>query len=229
MALQLHHVFVCTSEGAPEARALLDAGLVEGSSNTHPGQGTANRRFFFESGFLELFWVHDEREAKLPLSAPTKLWDRWAGRGRMTNPFGLCFSSVDGVGSALPFATWEYRPDYLPRDRCFLFADNLPLSEPEVFILSWPQGQSSPATEPTKHPLGLREMRSVSVGLPDPTSISHSLRAIRDAGLVRIHRSATPGLVIAFKSQDEVQHDVPALWLSLVGRQDGAPGAILNR
>lgn len=217
MALQLHHVFVCTSEGAPEARALLDAGLVEGSSNIHPGQGTANRRFFFESGFLELFWVHDEREAKLPLSAPTKLWDRWVGRGKTTSPFGLCFSSTDGVSSPLPFATWEYRPDYLPRDRCFLFADDLPLSEPEVFILSWPQGQSSPATEPTKHPLGLREMRSVSVGLPDPTSISSSLRAIRDAGLVKIHASTTPELIIEFRSQNEVQQGVPALWLSLVG------------
>ena len=119
----------------------------------------------------------------------------------------------------LPFATWEYRPDYLPRDRCFLFADELPLSEPEVFILSWPQGQSSPAAEPTKHPLGLREMRSVSVGLPDPTSISNSLRAIRDAGLVNIHRSNTPGLVIEFASQNDIQKDVPTLWLSLVGHQ----------
>jgi hypothetical protein len=217
MALQLHHVFVCTSEGAPEARALLDAGLVEGSSNIHPGQGTANRRFFFESGFLELIWVHDEREAKLPLSEPTKLWDRWVGRGKTTSPFGLCFSSTDGVSSPLPFATWEYRPDYLPRDRCFLFADDLPLSEPEVFILSWPQGQSSPATEPKKHPLGLREMRSVSVGLPDPTSISSTLRAIRDAGLAKIHASTTPELIIEFRSQNEVQQGVPALWLSLVG------------
>lgn len=229
MALQLHHVFVCTSEGAPEARALLDAGLVEGSSNIHPGQGTANRRFFFESGFLELFWVHDEREAKLPLSAPTKLWDRWVGRGKTTSPFGLCFSSTDGVSSPLPFATWEYRPDYLPRDRCFLFADDLPLSEPEVFILSWPQGQSSPATEPTKHRLGLREMRSVSVGLPDPTSISSTLRAIRDAGLVNIHRSNTPGLVIEFASQNDIQQGVPTLWLSLVGHQAVASGIQPNR
>ena len=218
MALHLHHVYVCTSVGAPEAEVLLDAGLVEGSPNTHVGQGTANRRFFFESGFLELLWVHDEREAQSTLTASTRLWDRWAERGRAANPFGLCFSSVDGADSVLPFPSWAYRPGYLSDGRCILFADNLPLSEPEVFVLSWPQGQSSPESEPKRQPLGLCEMRSVSIGLPEPSSISGSLRAIRDAGLVRIHHSDSPGLVIEFTSQKEVQYSVPALGLSLIGR-----------
>jgi hypothetical protein len=229
MALHLHHVLVYTSVGAPEAEDLLDAGLVEGSPNTHHGQGTANRRFFFESGFLELLWVHDEREAQSTLTAPTKLWDRWAERGRAANPFGICFSSPDGAVSILPFPSWAYRPGYLSDERCILFADNLPLSEPEVFVLSWPQVQSSPKTEPMRHPLGLCEMRFVSVGLPDPTSVSSSLRAIRDVGLVEVHRSATPELVIEFTSQKEVQHSVPALGLSMVGRQTAPPNKSLER
>jgi hypothetical protein len=124
VTLRLHHAFVCTSVGAPEAADLVNRGLVEGSSNTHLGQGTANRRFFFERGFLELLWVHDEREAQSTLSARTKLWDRWAERGRTANPFGLCFSSQVGTGSILPFPFWAYRPSYLPGDRCILFADN---------------------------------------------------------------------------------------------------------
>ncbi len=229
MALHVHHVFVCTSVGAPEAGDLLDAGLVEGSPNTHFGQGTANRRFFFESGFLELLWVYDERDAQSPLVAPTRLWDRWSGRGRAANPFSICFSSPDGIDSGLPFPSRAYRPDYLSNGRCFLFADNLPLSEPEVFVLSWPQVQSSPKTEPMRHPLGLCEMRSVSVGLSDPTSISSSLRAIRDAGLVEVHHSAAPELVIGFTSQKEVQHSVPALGLTLVGRPIAPPDEALER
>lgn len=209
MALHVHHVFICTPVGAPEAEGLLDVGLVEGSPNTHPGQGTANRRFFFERGFLELLWVHDEREAQSPLVAPTKLWDRWAARGRAANPFGICLSSAEGVDSNLPFPTWSYRPDYLPDQRRILFADGMPLSEPEIFILDWPQAQSSPRTEPTQHPLGLCEMRSVSVGVPDPTSISHTLRAIREAGLVQVHSSATPDLVVEFSAQKEIRLSVP--------------------
>ena len=222
MTLRLHHVFVCASVGAPEAQALLDAGLVEGSPNTHPGQGTANRRFFFENGFLELLWVHNEREAQSALTAPTKLWDRWAGRGRTANPFGLCFSSAQGVDSTLPFPTREYRPGYLPDGRCFLFADKLAISEPEVFALGWPQVQASPAAERTRHPFGLREMRSVSVGLPDPDAVSESLHAINDAGLVKLHRSAAPELVIGFTSLLHVRLAVPALGITLVGWPDNS-------
>jgi len=223
MSLLLHHIFVLTSVGAPEAELLLDAGLVEGSPNTHPGQGTANRRFFFESGFLELLWIHDEHEAQSPLVAPTKLWDRWVERGGSANPFGLCFSSSDEAVSVLPFPVWVYRPGYLSDNRAILFADNLPLSEPEVFVLNWPQDQSSPKTEPMRHPLGLCAMRSVSVGLPNPTSVSSSLRAIRDAGLVEVHYSATPELVIEFTSEKALRHSFPALGLSMVGHPTAPP------
>lgn len=217
MTLQLHHIFVCTSPGAPEADALLDAGLIEGSPNIHPGQGTANRRFFFKNGFLELLWVHDKHEAQSAITSPTNLWDRWVNRDTGTNPFGLCFSSTKGVTSALSFATWEYRPPYLSDGRCFLFADKLPLSEPEVFLLNWPQAQSSPETEPSNHPLGLYDMRSVSVGLPEPASASDTLNNIRGAGLIKIHQSVAPELVIEFISEREVRHDVPSIGLTIVG------------
>jgi hypothetical protein len=220
MTLQVDHVFVCTSTDASEAEALVAAGLVEGSPNTHPGQGTANRRFFFENGFLELLWVRDEREARSALTAPTRLWDRWVGRGKSANPFGICFSSPQGAEAILPFASRTYRPRYLSAERFILFADEPPLSEPELFALSWPQVRSHPS-EPKSHPLGLRAMRSVSVGLPNPTSISGPLGAIRDLGLVKLHRSATPELCIEFTSRQEVQLDVPALALTMIGR----PGA----
>jgi len=217
MDLQLHHVFICVSHGAPGAKDLLGAGLVEGSGNLHPGQGTANRRFFFEQGFLELIWVHDEREARSDMTAPTRLWDRWVGRGNVANPFGLCFVSAQGAGPGLPFPTRAYRPSYLAEGRSFLFVDGLSLAEPEIFLPSWAQSTASPMSEPAKHPLGLREMRSLSIGLPEPESISNSFRAVVNAGLARIHRSATPELVINFVSQTEVRREFPALGITLIG------------
>lgn len=220
MDLQLHHVFVCASASAPEAKDLLGAGLIEGSGNVHLGQGTSNRRFFFENGFLELIWVHDERESQSDMTAPTRLWDRWTGRGKVANPFGLCFVSALGAGPGLPFPTRAYRPSYLTEGRSFLFVDGLSLAEPEIFLPSWAQSTSSPPSEPTKHPLGLRKMTSLSIGLPDPASTSTSLRAVVDARLVRIHRSATPELVINFVSQTEIRQDFPALGLSLIGMPD---------
>lgn len=216
---RLHHVFVCASPGAPEAEILLTAGFTEGSPNVHAGQGTANRRFFFERGFLELLYVHDEREARSELTGPTRLWHRWSERGEAANPFGLCLSSLRGIDAAMPCAAREYRPSYLPEDRCILFADGLRLSEPEVFFLGWPQGQEPPETEPKKHRIGLRSMLSASVGLPDPSSISGTLGALRDARYVAIHRSSIPELIVEFASDEDVRLDVPELRISLVGRR----------
>jgi len=46
MAIELDHLFICVSIRAPEADRLAAFGLTEGTPNTHPGQGTACRRFF---------------------------------------------------------------------------------------------------------------------------------------------------------------------------------------
>jgi len=46
---EVDHLFVCANLGAPEADSLIAFGLTEGAPNVHPGQGTANRRFFFHN------------------------------------------------------------------------------------------------------------------------------------------------------------------------------------
>jgi len=100
--LSVDHVFICCSPGAPEARALLELGLVEGSGNRHPGQGTANRRFFFSNAYLELLWVSNEEEARSPEAQDTRLWQRWLERNQAACPFGILFRTDE---SPLPFAT----------------------------------------------------------------------------------------------------------------------------
>ncbi len=215
--LRLHHIFVCAAVNGPEAEVLRDAGLVEGTPNTHPGQGTANRRFFFERGMLELIWVHDPDEARSDTASPTQLWERWSNRGSTSNPFGICFSSLQGAGSGLPFASRVYQPAYLPPDRCIRFADTMPLAEPEMFVLSWPQDQASPRTEPTNHPLGLLELQTVSIGVPDPGHVSATLGCIRDAGLVETHCSNTPQLLVRFTALAHVQLEIPPLGLMMIG------------
>jgi hypothetical protein len=65
-------------------------------------------------------------------------------------------------------------------------------------------------------------MRAVSVGVPDLSSISGSLGAMRDAGYVMVHRSNAPELLIEFSSEEEVSLGIPALGLSIVGRPRSA-------
>ena len=80
MPIALDHAFIMCSIGAPEGDALIQRGLVEGSRNVHPGQGTANRRFFFENFMLELVWVDKPDEAQSEQTRRTRLWERWVGR-----------------------------------------------------------------------------------------------------------------------------------------------------
>ncbi len=102
MHVELDHFFVCVSRGGPEAELLRAFGLAEGSPNTHPGQGTANRRFFFHNAFLELVWVEDAAEAASELVARTRLAERWQRRGHGASPFGIGFRPGRGSATETP-------------------------------------------------------------------------------------------------------------------------------
>ncbi|MCP3943807.1 MAG: VOC family protein [Desulfobacteraceae bacterium] len=117
MGLELDHVFIFVSEGAPEAEVLLEFGFKEGEPNVHPGQGTSCRRFFFNNMMLELIWVSDFEEVKNELTKTTMLWERWSGRHDNVSPFGIIVRSSDEEDL---FEGWEYKPDYLPEGLSFL-------------------------------------------------------------------------------------------------------------
>ena len=58
--MQIDHIFCFTDAPQAAAEELLAFGLTEGSNRVHPGQGTANRKFYFENFFLEILWLQDE-------------------------------------------------------------------------------------------------------------------------------------------------------------------------
>ena len=120
--MELDHLFVCTAPGAPEADRLIELGFAEGPPNTHPGQGTANRRFFFANAMLEFLWVENEEEARSPLTAPTLLWERCTRRTEVS-PFGIIVRPSDPEQPEPPFPAWDYRPVYLPAPLCLHIAE----------------------------------------------------------------------------------------------------------
>jgi hypothetical protein len=216
MAIALDHLFICCEPGGPEAQALLDIGLVEGSGNVHAGQGTANRRFFFQDGFLELLWVHDPEQAQSPLTAPTRLWQRWSTRKAGSCPFGVAFRPAGSVVDTPPFDTWTYSPGYLPKEKQILFAQNTSLQEPELFYLAWPHPQLSAAAQPKDHPNGLRRLLSTSVGLPVNTPLSAASMAVQAAGVLQYHVASQYELKLTFTGRQAVVFDLsPTLPLVL--------------
>ena len=69
----IDHIFIFSNNNGKEADKLVEFGLTEGSSRIHPGQGTTNRKFYFENFFLEVLWVIDETEIRSELTSKTKL------------------------------------------------------------------------------------------------------------------------------------------------------------
>ena len=198
MSFELDHLFICTSVGAPEADRLIEFGLTEGSPNVHPGQGTANRRFFFHNAMLELLWVSDPTEAQSETTRPTRLWKRWMRRDNGACPFGFCFRPKTSHAGTLPFPAWEYRPGYLPPSLCIHVATNSQkFSEPMLFYLAFVEGanrRSAFEREPTEHATGLKEVTRLEFVSPHSPQVSPELKTVSRIDLVK-HREGQEYLV----------------------------------
>src|SRR5262245_21126886 len=188
MNAELDHVFIMCAANAPEAVVLTELGFKEGSPNTHPGQGTACRRFFFRNSYLELLWVHSPEEAQLEPVRETGLWDRWSGRQQGACPFGVILRGASDAAEARPpFQTWSYRPTYLPPGFSIEVATGVPLTEPALFWLGF---QRSPARsgQPTAHRLG-QTITGARVGGPLEGPRSNAARTTEELGIVAFDAS----------------------------------------
>lgn len=180
--VHLDHLFICCNVGAPEAERLVELGLVEGAPNTHPGQGTANRRFFFENAFSELLWVSDPAEAQSAVVRRTCLWERWSQRAGGACPFGIGLRPARDEQPQPPFPTWEYRPPYLPDPLVIQMGTNSDvLTEPLLFYTSF--GRRPDSDEPARrqslaHAQPWREITRVSIAGPEHGEVSPALREV---------------------------------------------------
>ncbi len=87
--METDHLFIFSNDEGTEADELVSFGLIEGSSREHPGQGTVNRKFYFENCFLEILWVKNEEEISSDLTRKVGLWDRSHHKNNGASPFGL--------------------------------------------------------------------------------------------------------------------------------------------
>jgi hypothetical protein len=202
VAVEVDHVFVSASVGAPEGAYLIDLGLVEGSSNRHPGQGTVNRRFFFANAMLELVWVEDATEAQSEAVAARRLhlWERWADRERGACPFGVCLRPTAGTSDVAPFPSWEYRPVYSPVGMAV--GNNSTVdAEPLVFYVPMHRRMDtapSDRREPYEHALPIRELTSVRIFAPGPKAPSSAMLAVMRTGAFSFQQAAQPLLELGF-------------------------------
>ncbi len=190
MAIEFDHLFICTDIGADVAVDRLTAwGLLEGSPNTHPGQGTANRRFFFDNAMLELLWVEDAIAARSPQVERMGLWERWEGRKGLACPFGICVRSTGDPGETA-FPIWAYQPTYLPPGVSIAAGTNSKIvTEPLLFQIPFgqrPDRYTDSKIQPLAHPIGVREITRVEIISPHASDRSPALQALLATDLVKL-------------------------------------------
>lgn len=174
MTYELDHIFILSDPNAPSANKLVDAGITEGAPNIHHGQGTSNRRFFFNNIMIECLWIHDEAETNSEQTKPTHLLPRWQGRFN-TSPFGICFRPLSDEPTPL-FPSWDYNPQYLPQGQSIQIANTVnQLEVPFLFYASWIKAPDNKIA----HPAGMENITSVQVTHPHIELTSPSLDAIQ--------------------------------------------------
>ena len=217
MNVELDHVLICSPVGAPVAEQLIEAGFREGSPNRHPGQGTANRKFFFDNAFLEFIWVEDEQETRSDLVQPTRLWERMNWQETGVAPFGICLRLSEGDDA--PFETFDYRPPYIPEGVAIPIATGTHVHEPMIFINAMsvpPADLPDGASQPLDHPSGARTISHVRVGSPGANEVSEPLLLLARAGFVSLGQSRDYVLELSFDEKRQgqrldLQPDLPLI------------------
>lgn len=208
--VELDHIFVCTRKGAPEAELLRAFGLAEGSGNIHPGQGTANRRFFFHNVMLELLWLQNPEEAKSLVTSPTGLFERCSLSDPNVSPLGFCFRPGEQAENPIPFPAWDYRPVFFPAPLVVKVGE-APLVEPMWFyldFLSKPDPDELRQREPVDHGTGFREVTAVSVTLPSVLPLSAPATILNNVNGFSVQSGDRHGVEIEFDGGSAgKQHD----------------------
>ena len=195
MNIALDHFFILTDPEAPQANLVSGIGLVEGSRNSHPGQGTANRRFFFSNSTLELLYIRDANEAKNGRGNRLGLVERHDDP--IASPFGLIVRNISKSAGS-PFPGWQYCPEYFRDDQCFLVGENSDLLE-EPLCICMPRNLSRPNNHnQTDNPLwSLTELR-ISVPTLSP---SLPLETISNCEGIRLQLNAPHKLELVFNEE----------------------------
>ncbi len=204
--MELDHLFVFIAPDGPEPKRLESLGFEINARRNHPGQGTCNVCYVFDNAYLELLWLVNEAEARSPAVARTQLAERARWRENAASPLGIALRGF-GPRAPLPFETWDYHPPYRPGGRKVLpiaaFSDDL--AQPLVFGSpgdlrpdQWPEERQSAR----QRALGLREIETVEIMLPDSVAPAEALQALADQGLLKLSSGPAQGIILTLSHED---------------------------
>ncbi|MFC4263854.1 VOC family protein [Ferruginibacter yonginensis] len=194
--MQVDHIFIFTNDNGKVADELVQFGLTEGSSRVHIGQGTTNRKFYFENFFLEILWVHNEEELKSDKTKPTGLWQR-ADFNSNNSPFGLCIVNTDEIENLFK-NSFKYQPEYFPIGlNIDIIKNEQNLNLPWTFRLPF-KGQKKNETEPIEHKYGLKKLTSIEFGVSNFDKADEFIQQFSGQKNITFSLSSTNNLTLTF-------------------------------
>lgn len=198
--MDIDHIFIFVNDNGKIADELVYFGLTEGSSRIHVGQGTTNRKFYFDNFFLEILWVHNEEELKSDITKPTGLWQR-ADFNSTNSPFGLCIVNTDETDRLFENA-FKYQPAYFSVGlNIDILKNEQNLNLPWTFRLPF-KGHKKNETEPTEHKSGLKNLTSVEFGITSFNKTDEFIQQFVGQEKIKFILSPTNNLTLTFDDNE---------------------------
>jgi hypothetical protein len=192
--IELDHIFICVSEGAPEGDALVEWGWGEGTPNVHEELGTANRRFYAHNFMLEL--LYRRNPTVLAGDVTFALEERFAG----ASPFGVCLR-CEAPDEPLPFDALPMEFGFLPGHvSARISGESGNPKTPAVFCLSGiarPELYPAERRPPLDHPAGIQYLTRARLTAPAPGP-GRSLALVAGAGHIEVATGPEPLLELWF-------------------------------
>lgn len=151
-------------------------GFIEGSNNRHPGQGTANHRFFFDGFMLEFLYVDDVAGLMDERATQLGLFNRFSNIA--CSPFGIASRRSSAESSDANYSYSVYHPHYLPAHLQIQVAqgsdENEPLWFHLPFVSSAAESDQLVDKEPRLHANKASRLTSLVIELPFKPSTASS-------------------------------------------------------
>ena len=206
--LELDHVFVWVTKGAPEAQALQQAGLqLQPDTHPHTGQGTASKIFIFENVYLELIWIEDEQAAtKNAARSGIDMLRRSRWKQTGASPFGVGLHRKSAESGELPFPVRLYWAEWMKPDTTIEFAQTVSnATEPMYFVLPDYISIGSPAVQArlketvksSPHQLGVSRLTDLRI-ITTSNRLTSTSEMLTRGGVVKVERGSAPLAQLTF-------------------------------
>ena len=203
--VELDHVLISVTPGAPERSALERAGfIVWPEVQRHDGQGTSSIMAELDRCFIELVW----RDSSVTV-APDKevvarkyaLRSNWRPSG--WSPFAIALRRTAPAPDSLPFPTWPVTVPWRPAtDVTQVITARSDSTSPSVWVVSRSTAtdKSAAPAAARAHPNGARRITGLHLTIPRNTPESEALAVLRTYGVAELVRGDSWLLTVTLDS-----------------------------